>query len=313
MDTISVVRDLDVLRATLGQGRLTFLGASYGTFIGDWYAETFPWRVGRMVLDGAIDPSLSSQQYLAGQAQGFTNVLRAYVTDCVSGKDCPLHGSVDGALSRLGALVDSVDANPLPATGGRKLTQSLMLTGIGQALYSTQFWPILTVALTRAMHGDGGPLLALADAYYRRGRDGHYSPDVVASNPAIFCLDNGETRTPKQIKRDATAIGKRYPPLGGVIGWGGLTCADWPVKAVVPHHALTAAGAPPILVVGTLDDPATPYVWAKGLASQLSSGRLLTWKGNVHTAYRQGSSCVDDAVDRYLLSGDLPATGTLCR
>lgn len=313
VDTISVVRDLDVMRAALGQSRLNFLGASYGTFIGAWYAQTFPWRVGRMVLDGAIDPSLSAEQYVAGQAQGFTGVLRSYVADCLAGKKCPLRGSTEQALDQLARLVDEVDRDPLPGTGGRQLTQSLMLTGISQALYSTQFWPILTVALTRALAGDGSGLLALADVYYRRDRDGRYSPDVVASNPAIYCLDNAETRTPAQIRQDAIAIGRRYGELGEVIGWGALTCAEWPIKAVVPHERLTAVGAPPILVLGTVNDPATPYAWARALAAQLSSGRLLTWQGDVHTAYRQGSSCVDDAVDTYLLSGDLPATGTRCR
>ncbi|MFI7586335.1 alpha/beta hydrolase [Spongisporangium articulatum] len=313
VDTISVAKDLDVLRAVLGEDRLSFQGISYGTFIGAWYAELFPWRVGRMVLDGAVDPALSAEQYLEGQASGFSKVLDAYLKDCLDSSDCPLSGTVTSAVAQLGRLVDSVDANPLPTRSGRKLTQSLMTTGIVGSLYAVQSWPTLTEALTKAMEGDGSGLLAQADRYLERESNGHYSGDVVAANPAIFCLDSAEARTPEQIAVDARAVAAKYPPLGGSIAWSGLTCAEWPLKAVVPHRELHADGAPPILVVGTTQDPATPYAWAVSLATQLKSGRLLTWQGTVHTAYRQGSPCVDTAIETYLLSGDLPATGTRCR
>ena len=313
LDTLSTVRDLDVLRAAVGDGVLSYFGASYGTYIGAWYAQTFPWRVGRMVLDGAVDPSLTSEQYVAGQAEGFSRAMRAFVKDCQESSECPLRGSLDEGIAQVGTLVDRADAAPL-RTGDpkRPLTQSLMITGIAQALYATQLWPSLTIGLTKAMSGDGDALLKLADTYLERDEQGHYG-QTIAANPSIFCLDVPETRSPAEIETAAADLQRRYPPLGGAIGWGALSCSQWPLKAVMPRQKLTAEGAAPILVLGTVDDPATPYEWAQSLAGQLSSARLVTWEGTVHTAYNQGSSCVDEKVESYLLTGAVPAENTRCR
>lgn len=313
IDTLSTVRDLDVLRAVVGDDVLSFLGASYGTYIGAWYAQTFPWRVGRMVLDGAIDPTLTAKQYVAGQAEGFSRALKAYVQNCQSESDCPLRGSLQDGLAQIGTLVDRSDAAPLKTDDpNRPLTQSLMVTGIAQALYATQLWPQLSQGLAEAMSGTGTSLLELADTYLERDAKGHFG-QTIAANPAIFCLDVPETRTPAQIGVDAADLQRKYPPLGGAIGWSALSCSQWPLKAVMPREALTAKGAAPILVLGTVDDPATPYEWAQGLASQLSSGRLLTWEGTVHTAYNHGNKCIDSKVESYLLNGAVPAEGTRCK
>jgi pimeloyl-ACP methyl ester carboxylesterase len=313
VDTLSTVRDLDVLRAVLGDDTLSYHGASYGTYIGAWYAQTFPWRVGRMVLDGAVDPSLTAKQYVAGQAEGFSRAMRAYVEDCQSDSECPLRGSVPDGLAQIGTLVERADSSPLKTDDpNRPLTQSLMITGIAQALYASQLWPQLTKGLAEATTGGGTELLALADTYLERDSEGHYG-QTISANPAIFCLDVPEPRSPAQIEADANELQQKFPPLGGAIGWGALSCSQWPIKAVMPRQKLTADGAAPILVLGTVDDPATPYEWAQGLASQLSSGRLLTWEGTVHTAYKQGSSCIDDKVEAYLLTGAVPAEGTRCK
>ncbi|GAA3632637.1 alpha/beta hydrolase [Kineosporia mesophila] len=313
VDTLSTIKDMDVLRALLGDQVLSYHGASYGTYLGAWYAESFPWRVGRMTLDGAIDPSTTAEEYVAGQAEGFSRALRAYVTDCQDGGDCPLRGSVDDGLNQLATLVDRTDSSALD-TGdpARPLTQALMLTGIAQALYAQQLWPMLTTGLTQAVSGDGSGLLTLADAYLERTDNGSYG-QTLAANPAIFCLDVPETRTPDQIAEAAEKLNKQFPPLGGSIGWGGLGCSQWPYKAVMERKELHAQGAAPILVLGTVDDPATPYEWAQALSSQLDSGHLLTWQGTVHTAYRQGSTCVDEKVEDYMLTGALPPDGTTCK
>jgi pimeloyl-ACP methyl ester carboxylesterase len=312
VDTRSTVRDMDVLRAIVGDDVLSYLGASYGTYIGAWYAQTFPWRVGRLVLDGAVDPSLTAKEYVAGQAEGFSRALKAYVDDCQSQSDCPLRGSLEDGLAQIGTLVERADSAPLKTDDPKRpLTQSLMITGIAQALYATQLWPQLTAGLTEALRGTGTSLLELADTYLERDDKGRFG-QTIAANPAIFCLDVPEPRTPAQIGADAAELQRKFPPLGGAIGWGGLSCSQWPLEAVVPRQSLTAEGAAPILVLGTVDDPATPYEWAQGLASQLSSGRLLTWEGTVHTAYNQGNDCIDDKVESYLLSGAVPAEGTRC-
>jgi pimeloyl-ACP methyl ester carboxylesterase len=311
VDTLSTVKDMDVLRAVLGDRTLTYFGASYGTFLGAWYAQTFPWRVGRLVLDGAVDPSLDEKGYIDGQTVGFARAIQAYLTDCIKQQGCPLRGTADDARTQLGDLIDRSDAQPLPTSNpSRTLTQALLITGIIQGMYSQSLWPRLTEALTQAMQGDGTGLLTLADLYYQRDKNGQYG-EVLQSNTPIYCLDHPENRTVDQIAADAADLGRRYPLLGESMGWSAIGCVDWPIKPVLQPQRLTAKGAAPILVVGSTGDPATPYEWSKALASQLSSGRLITRDGFGHTGYGE-SDCIDEAVDAYLVSGTLPAEGTTC-
>ena len=313
VDTISTVKDMDVLRAVLGDSRLSYYGASYGTFLGAWYAQEFPWRVGRLVLDGAVDPSLTTEQYAAGQAEGFYKGLRSFIADCQSKGNCPLRGSVDAGITQLGQMISDADQNPL-RTGdktGRRLTESLFLVGVAMAMYLDQLWPSLVKGLTEATQGNGTTLLNLADLYYERDDKAAYT-QTMAANAAIYCLDHPDTDTPDQARGLAQTLQQKYPPQGAAMGWAVVGCSQWPIKAVLKPQRLTAPGAAPILVVGNTGDPATPYEWAQSLASQLTSGRLLTWEGTGHTAYGQGSACVVRVVDAYLVSGTVPPRDTTC-
>ena len=311
LDTLSTVRDMDVLRALLGDAVLSYYGASYGTYLGAWYAQEFPWRVGRLVLDGAVDPSLSSAQYADGQAMGFARAVTSYVKDCLAGDGCPLRGTVDDGYAQLRALLDRADAEPLRTSGGRKLTQALMSMGLARGMYEQSWWPTVSRGVAQAQRGDGTTLLSMADDYVERDPQGHYGQGLTSLNP-IYCLDHSETRSVEQIADQAKVLREKYPPLGDFIGWGVISCKVWPLPALVPTQQVTATGAAPILVVGTSDDPATPYEWAQGLAKQLSSGRLLTRTGQGHVGYRQGNACIDLAVERYLVEGAVPAEGTVC-
>ncbi|MFN8075345.1 MAG: alpha/beta hydrolase [Kineosporiaceae bacterium] len=311
MDTASVARDLDVLRAALGEGRLTYWGASYGTYLGAWYAHLFPWRVGRMLLDGAVDPGQDAAGYVEGQARGFDRGLRAFVADCLKAKGCPLKGTVDQALAQLGGLVERLDSAPLDTGSERKLTQSLFITSIGAGLYDATQWPALRSALSQAFAGRGKEALALADGYLERDDQGRYG-QTLAANPSVFCQDFPESRSPEQIAEAAAQLQRRYPPLGASIGWGTLSCSAWPDKPAKQARPVGAQGAAPSLVLGTTGDPATPYEWAQALAKAIPS-RLLTREGQGHTGFRRGNSCVDDAVEAYLVAGTLPADGTRCR
>jgi len=311
VDTISTVKDMDVIRAALGDRTLSYYGASYGTYLGAWYAETFPWRVGRLVLDGAVDPSLSTEQYTTGQAMGFQRGMKAFVEDCLSRSGCPLRGSTDDAVRQLDNLIDEADSHPLRTGSDRELSQSLMITGLAMGMYDDQFWPMVTEALKKAVKGDGTGLLKLADMYNERDEKGHFS-QVLAANSAIYCLDHPVDQTPEQISTLADALAERYPPFGQAMGWGLLGCSQWPIDAVVPARRLSADGAAPILVIGTRGDPATPYEWAQSLAEQLSSGRLLTWEGEGHTAYSRGSDCVEGVVEDFLLAGKDPGKERTC-
>lgn len=311
VDTGSTVNDLNMMRAIVGDDKLNYLGFSYGTFIGALYADQYPDRVGRMVLDGAIDPAATLQDVIREQTIGFENALRAYVTDCLTRDECPLSGSVDDALGQWRALLDEVEADPLTADDGRPLTSSTLLTAIITPLYAQANWPYLDELYTSVSQGDAEVAMFLADFYYER-EDGKYLSNQTEAFNATNCLDY--PRVPldaDRMREEAAELDKLAPTIGWFQGYGDVSCAEWPVPAVTKRGAVSATGADPILVVGTTGDPATPYKWAEALAKQLSSGVLLTYEGEGHTAY--GSNrCIDDAINTYLLTGAAPANGTVC-
>ena len=178
------------------------------------------------------------------------------------------------------------------------------------ALYSKSAWPDLKTGLANAFDGDGSGLVQLANLLLERNADGTYS-NLVDADTAISCLDRPWPRSLAAWQAEASAAARAAPLFGPPIVWGNLPCAYWPVPAV-PLPAITAAGAPPVLVVGTTRDPATPYRWARALAADLSSGVLLGWNGDGHTAYGEGSACVDKIVNAYLISLSVPRSGTVC-
>ncbi|MFJ4581214.1 alpha/beta hydrolase [Streptomyces echinatus] len=318
VSTVEAARDMDILRAVLGDRRLNYVGASYGTLLGATYAGLFPGRVGRMVLDGAMDPSLDSRTLNQDQTAGFETAFAAFAKDCVRHTDCPLGGKGTTPAQvgdHLRAFFRQLDAHPIPAgePEGRKLGEALATNGVIASMYDEGSWGRLREALTSAMkEHDGSGLLSLSDLYYERDASGHYS-NLMMANAAVNCLDlppafNG----PEQVEKALPAFGKASPVFGPGLAWASLNCAYWPVRATGEPRRIAARGAAPIVVVGTVRDPATPYRWARSLAGQLSSARLLTYDGDGHTAYGRGSSCIDAAIDAYLLRGTPPAAGKRC-
>ncbi|AEI10837.1 TAP domain protein [Cellulomonas gilvus ATCC 13127] len=312
VDTISAARDMDVLRAVLGDEQLHYLGYSYGTQLGATYAGLFPERVGRVVLDGAVDPTLTAEEATAAQAVGFENALRAYVADCQGGSRCPLTGSVDDGMRQITALLDRAYESPLRTGTDRPLTRSLAFTGIAVTLYSQEYWTYLTSALTSALDGDGSILLTLSDAYYDRREDGSYGTNQTEAFWSIGCLDPRASADLADMRADAEAIMAAAPTVGEFFTFGGTRCAQWSVPEVGGLDDFSAAGAAPIVVIGTTNDPATPYEQAQALAKILDSGVLLTYEGEGHTAYGRSNDCIGDAVDGYLLDGEVPGDGTTC-
>ncbi|ALV34441.1 alpha/beta hydrolase [Streptomyces sp. CdTB01] len=318
VSTVEAARDMDILRAALGDRKLTYVGASYGTFLGATYAGLFPERVGRLVLDGAMDPTLSARRLNLDQTAGFETAFQSFAKDCVRQPDCPLghKGTTPAQVGRnLSAFFKKLDAHPL-ATGdadGRKLGEALATTGVIAAMYDEGSWSQLREALTSAMkEGDGAGLLVLSDSYYERDGQGRYS-NLMFANAAVNCLDlPGAFSSPEQVEKALPSFEKASPVFGEGLAWASLNCAYWPVKATGEPHRIEARGAAPIVVVGTTRDPATPYRWAQSLAAQLTSGRLLTYQGDGHTAYGRGSDCIDSAIDTYLLHGTPPAQGKRC-
>ena len=314
ISTADVARDLDVIRAVVGDPRLHYLGFSYGTLIGAVYAELFPTRVGAMVLDGPVDPAKTYAQSLLSQAGGFETALQAYAGDCVAKPSCPLGTDVETGLAAVRALLEDLDAQPLPTDeADRPLTEGLAGYGISYALYSDSLWTGLTLALRAAMEdGDGQPLLLLADLYAHRSDDG-YTDNLIQVYNAVSCLDDRGDPTIADVESGVAEFEQRSPTLGPALAWSLMACAVWPVEAADPlPGTIDAHGAQPIVVVGTTRDPATPYAQAETLADDLDSGVLLTRDGDGHTAYGQGNACIDAAVDAYFLDGTVPADGAQC-
>lgn len=313
VDTVSAAQDMDVLRAVLGDETLTYVGYSYGTQLGATYAALFPDRVGRLVLDGALDPTLTAQELSEGQAAGFESALRAYVADCQAGTGCPLTGSVDDGLAQIDTMLDSARMSPLPTGTDRRLTGMLAFSGIALPLYDERGWPYLTKALDAALtNHDGSVLLQLSDMYYDRNPDGTYASNRPAAFWSVGCADDRATTDVAEMREDAAAIEAVAPTVGYFFGFSGVICARWPVPEAGGLDDYSAEGAAPILVVGTTNDPATPFVWAEQLADTLSSGTLLTYQGEGHTAYGRSNACIHDAVDAYLIHGTVPKEGTRC-
>ncbi|MFE1286275.1 alpha/beta hydrolase [Streptomyces sp. NPDC058751] len=318
VSTVEAARDMDILRAVLGDEKLTYVGASYGTFLGATYAGLYPDRVGRLVLDGALDPSLTARKLNEEQTAGFETAFQSFAKDCVRHSGCPLGdagSSPDEVGRNLKEFFRQLDKEPVP-TGdpdGRKLGEALATTGVIAAMYDETAWPQLRDALTSAMRDDDGTgLLALSDNYYERDADGRYA-NLMSANAAVNCLDLPAAFSgPGQVERSLPDFEKASPVFGEGLAWAALNCAYWPVGNTGEPHRIEAKGAAPILVVGTTRDPATPYPWARSLASQLSSGTLLTYVGDGHTAYGRGSECIDSTINRYLLQGTPPEKGKRC-
>ncbi len=304
VSTVEAAKDIDILRAVLGDAKLSYFGASYGTFLGATYAELFPKRVGRMVLDGALDPSVTSLRLNLVQAKGFETALRAYVGHCVDAGACFLGGSVDAGTKRIRQLLDNVEAKPLPANG-RTLAAGNAVLGIWAPLYSEGNWGYLDTALKAAFAGDGAPLMSLSDAYVSRGPDG-YTDNSLEALYAVNCLDHDDAIPSSEVDRYLPRFEKASPTFGAIFAFSLSSCAQWPIHTGRVPEEIHAEGAAPIMVVGTTRDPATPLEWAEALADQLDSGVLVRRDGDGHTGYLAGNQCVDSAVESYLVSGKVP-------
>ncbi|MFF5761717.1 alpha/beta hydrolase [Streptomyces tanashiensis] len=327
--TQDAARDLDVLRAALGERRLTYVGWSYGTSLGTSYAEQFPRRVRAMVLDGAVDPSLDWRQRVLGQSAGFRDAVEEYAASCadVVGEGCP-GASPEEIRALIDRLLERTRREPLPVDGSEDGLDAAGLVGaLSLSMYTPEAqWEGLSEALRAADDGDGTRLAALAagdeeapdagvDADADAEEDGPDASDVPEDNSeaaliAVNCLDVPHPRDPRAYW-DALAPARE---AAGDYGTSGVTselvCADWPAGTQRPHR-VDAAGVPPVLVVGTTGDPATPYDEAVGLARQFPGGMLLSFDAPGHTGYGR-DACVDRKVEAYLVSLTKVRPGTRC-
>lgn len=312
--TREVVQDLDVMRAALGDAKLSYLGYSYGTRIGSAYAERFPTHVRALVLDGAIDSSQDPVQESLRQAAGFQKVFDAYAADCVRHPDCPLGTDPAQAVQWFRELVNPLWDKPVATTDPRGLNYGDALTGVRQALYSDEMWAVLTLGLSELRDGRGDTLLSLADLYDGRRDDGTYNNTSDAFN-AIRCMDDPRISDRGVTGRQDSEYRKAAPFLDDGHGTGAAPlelCTSWPVSNTTEPHRISVNALPKTVVVSTTDDPATPYQAGVDLAEQLGAA-LITYRGSRHTvALAGGVPCVDDAVVGYLVALTEPPPGLTC-
>jgi pimeloyl-ACP methyl ester carboxylesterase len=313
LGTANVAKDLEAIRTGLGDDKLTYLGYSYGTRIGALYAEAYPDKVRAMILDGAVDPNADQIEEDIRQAAAFQKAFDNYAADCASSPDCPLGTDPSKAVDVYKSLVDPLVKHPAETKDPRGLSYSDAIVGTILPLYSPSLWRHLTQALSEIKDGRGDTMLAMADLYMGRDEKGHYnnSTDV---RVAVNCMDKPHiTDRAKVVDEDRrTREVAPFLSYGEFTGLAPLdTCAFWPVPATGDQHELKVAGLPPILVVSTTNDPATPYQAGVDLAQQLG-GTLLTFDGTQHTVVFQGNTCVDDIAARYLVDVTVPPPNTRC-
>jgi pimeloyl-ACP methyl ester carboxylesterase len=309
-NTVETARDMDQIRAAVGDAKINYLGFSYGTSLGSVYATLFPQNIRVAVLDGAVDPVTDPLTTFGNQLNGFEKAFDQFAADCLTRAACKVLGNPRQVVYQ---LVAKSNVTPIPSSAPgetRTATSAIVLTGVLSALYDQTEWAPLGDALIAAQHGDSKGLFALADEYNERDSSGHFT-NIQEANTTISCNDQAPGPTDAVIKSTAQKWSKQYPMFGLWSASSLFSCQSWqPVRHVLPK--ITAAGSAPILVVGTVHDPATPYAAAGVLAKTLGTGVLLSWNGQGHTAYDGKSTCIDSKVNDYLVNQTLPAAGTIC-
>ena len=299
LGTADVARDIDAVRAAMGDEQLNYLGFSYGTAIGQMLADLFPDRVRAMVIDGVLELGPTGTELAAEQSRGFEDAFAAFADDCDADPSCPIAPDATAALDELSARVEE---EPIPGSP-RDLGPGELSTGLALPLYSQALWPQLADAIAEGLDGDGSGMVELADQYI-----GIADFDIYF---AVNCLDFEWPESPDELLAAGVAAAREAPHFGEPIVNDYVRCAMWPVEEQ-PLPAVTAPGTPPILVVSTTGDPATPYEAGVRTADRLESGVLLTYEGEGHTVVGNGVSCIDDAVARYLVDLEPPEDGTTC-
>ena len=313
--TRNVARDLDRLRMALGDRGLTYVGYSYGTVLGAVYAQEFPEHVRALVLDSAVNLTESASDRQLGNATGFEGALDAFLANCEADSRCAFHSDGDprAALAHLRDRFE--DGFTVRAPGRRKVGVSEFYTGMLAALYSRSAWPVLAQALhDAARRNDGEYLQLLNDTYTGRRDNGSFNNSQEAIG-FIVCADRPEPRASfAEFQATYARLTAQFPFFGVVLGGSPIGCDP---RIPIPASTETlgdvrATKAPPVFVLGTTHDPATPYVGARDLRDRLPGSRILTIDDTQHGGYGQGNACVDDYVDRYLLQRALPPRGARC-
>ena len=307
VSTMDVVRDMELIRQAMGEGKLNYIGLSYGTKIGALYADTYPLNVRAMVLDGVYSPSLTLLDFTLEQTAGYEKSLQAFLTSCAQNSTCRFGGG--NPEQALTALMANLKHHPIPAGIERMLTYGKAQYGVMLGTYAQDYWPWLENALAAAAAGDGSQLLALTDAYFGRANDGSY-PNAADALYAVTCTDSSPPSA-AEVEAQIETVTRDYPFFGAMLMNDILYCTYWPAAPGMEPKTVRATGAPQIMVVGTTGDPATPYAWSQRLASELDSSFLVTFVAERHVAGGT-NRCVDDRYEQYLLNPEKGFSDLTC-
>lgn len=300
-------RDMESIRLALGEPTMNYLGWSHGTKLGAFYIDTYPQNVGRMVLDSAIDPSLSIIDYNRAQSRALEAQLMRFVDYCTAAGDCPLPGDHTAATA---ALKEYLLSLPVTSTDPDQATRADAMAALSSAMYiPPDSFPELLAGLRAGMAGDGGGLITQGGL--------RVDPDSEPSNYynalyAINCYDSSPTPDLQGTDRLAGQWDADTPIFGSANAWGGLRCSDFAAHDPTGPARVRGEGAPPIVIVGALEDGATPIEWSRALADQLVSARLVVADTDVHSVYPAYNDCVRRVVDAYLLDGVVPPRESEC-
>jgi pimeloyl-ACP methyl ester carboxylesterase len=309
-NTVQTAKDMDQIRGAVGNKPLNYLGFSYGTELGSSYAHLYPDHVNVAVLDGAVDPLSDDITSFGDQLKGFEGAFDQFQANCLTRTPCKSLGNPRQVVYDLAQQANQSPIKSSKPGEDRTATGSIVLTGVLSALYSQSDWPDLGQALIEAKGGDAQGLFKLADSYNQRSTDGHYS-NISDANTTINCNDSKPGPSDDTIKATAIRWAKDYPMFGRWSAPSLFSCQVWqPNRTPVP---LPSAATPhPVLVIGNLHDPATPYKGAIDLANTMGNAALLSWDGEGHTSYLQGSTCIDNYVEDYLINGTVPPAKKTC-
>ena len=320
MDTRSVARDMDVMRALVGDRDLNFFGYSYGTYLGAVYTELFPDNVGRVVLDSAMDPTLSRQEAFEGDAAAGEQILRTYIESQHGQAGFPLSGTTDEAVSRLATFLDGLDAKPLTVSdGGDPVDRAEATTAIRTLVVaSPENWPLLNEGLAQAMSShDGTTLMKNAESL----SGGEESPGTeeqtvellqsVYAFSANRCLDFPDTGNQASWDAALSSYRRDYPVFHPLLPQHDAYCHGWGHTSKTKPVDVDVDATNPVLVVGILHDPQTPYAWSKALVSRLRNSHLLSVDMYGHGATGP-NSCTTAKVNDYFVKGALPSDGEVC-
>lgn len=310
LSTADAASDLDLVRAALGDDQLTYLGVSYGTRLGAVYASMFPDRVRALVLDAAMGPGTDELETVRVQAEGFEQVEARFVESCDGDPDCALGPDAAAAMAAARARLETRPIELDTPTGPRELDRGTFDGAVAAAMYSTSQWGALANAVSDLDDGGAATMLALADQMAGRNPDGSWD-NMADANRLINCSDTPDRFDRAQAIELRDELAGSAPTFGPLLGWELLGCTSIPLAAN-PMPEIDASGADPVLIIGGIDDPATPYVWAEELAEALVPGVLVTWEGSGHGATLGGGECIEDVLVSYVVDLEVPRPGAVC-